>query len=136
MEKSRRNSRKRQALLDVLCDTKTHPSAEQLYEQLKPDYPDLSLGTVYRNLGVLLENGSIISVGKVNGEDRYDACTAVHAHFICSGCGAVIDVNYQGLNGLDYAAIESQFGGSVRTHSLLFAGLCGECSKKEMPAEQ
>ena len=67
----RRTSKKRSAIYEALCNTTAHPSAEQLYSQLKPEIPDLSLGTVYRNLNVLMQDGLIITVGHVNGEERY-----------------------------------------------------------------
>ena len=76
MDTRRKNSRKRQAILEALCATREHPTAEMLYQQLKPDYPELSLGTVYRNLGVLAEEGLAVSVVRVAGQERYDATTA------------------------------------------------------------
>ena len=68
MDTRRKNSRKRQAILEALCATREHPTAEMLYQQLKPDYPELSLGTVYRNLGVLAEEGLVASVVRVAGQ--------------------------------------------------------------------
>lgn len=129
MEPIRRTSKKRQAIYDALCATTSHPSAEQLYNELKPNIPDLSLGTVYRNLGVLLSEGRIISVGKVNGEERYDARTSSHTHFICEKCNAVLDVWLSAPVPLDYYAVESLIGGKVTNHSLSFTGLCEKCSK-------
>ena len=127
---TRRNSKKRQAILDALCATKEHPSAEQLYAQLKPEYPDLSLGTVYRNLGVLLEDGAVISVGKVNGEDRFDADISSHAHFVCTECGAVIDIPIDEKLLPAYSMIEEQTSGRVTFRSLIYNGLCKACCSK------
>ena len=67
METRRNNSRKRQAIYDHLCSVTDHPTAEMIYARLKPEIPELSLGTVYRNLTVLLEEGQIITVGKEIG---------------------------------------------------------------------
>lgn len=127
MSTERRNSIKRQAVLNAICSTYEHPSAERVYRQLKDEYPDLSLGTVYRNIGVLLESGSIISVGNVNGEERYDGNTQAHAHFICTKCGAVIDVPsfLSPLQG--YASVETAIGGKVQSHSVIFTGVCADC---------
>ena len=127
MEPIRRNSKKRQAIYDALKSTVKHPSAEQLYELLKPEYPDLSLGTVYRNLGLLLDEGKIISVGNVDGEERFDAVTSSHAHFVCSKCGAVIDVMIDGLEMPDSAAVENALGGRVDDIRLSFTGICNNC---------
>ena len=72
---ARKYSKKRQAILDALRNTTEHPSAEMLYARLKPEYPDLSLGTVYRNLAMFIRDGAVISVGTVSGQERYDAIT-------------------------------------------------------------
>ena len=127
MESTRRNSKKRRAIYDALCSTKSHPSAEQLYTKLKPEIPDLSLGTVYRNLGVLLEDGLIISIGNVNGEERYDANTACHPHFICTKCGAVEDIGLKFDLDYNYPEIEKCTGGKISGHALSFYGACKKC---------
>lgn len=59
----RKNSKKRQVILEALAATTAHPTAQELYQQLKPDYPDLSLGTVYRNLSLFSKQGDVMSVG-------------------------------------------------------------------------
>lgn len=129
METVHRTSKKRQAIYNALCATTAHPSAEQLYTELKPSIPDLSLGTVYRNLGVLMSDGLVISVGNVDGEERYDARTESHTHFICEKCSAVLDVWPKTSVPVDYAEIEACIGGKVRSHSLSFTGICEKCSK-------
>lgn len=126
---NRRTSKKRQSIYDALCATTAHPSAEQLYAQLKPEIPDLSLGTVYRNLNVLIEDGLIITVGSVNGEVRYDANTSNHSHFVCTKCGRVDDVFLDLSIDSRYPEVEDIIGGSVKGHSLNYFGLCKNCSK-------
>ena len=81
METVRKKSRKREAMLAALRATTEHPTAEMLYNTLKPEYPELSLGTVYRNLSVLAEEGLVVSVAHVNGQERYDARVEPHTHF-------------------------------------------------------
>ena len=71
----RKNSKKRQVILEALAATTAHPTAQELYQQLKPDYPDLSLGTVYRNLSLFSEQGDVMSVGVFRGQERFDART-------------------------------------------------------------
>ena len=84
--------RKRDAILQSLKSTKTHPSAEMLFAQLKPEIPDLSLGTVYRNLSLFKKEGLAMSVATVSGVERFDGNTHPHVHFICNDCDAVIDL--------------------------------------------
>ena len=93
---ARKNSKKRQVILEALAATTAHPTAQELYQQLKPDYPDLSLGTVYRNLSLFSEQGDVMSVGVFRGQERFDARTEPHAHLHCVQCGRVIDVPLPG----------------------------------------
>ena len=90
----RKHSRKRDAILECLRCTTSHPTAEWVYNQLKPTIPDLSLATVYRNLAMFKAEGTIDSVGVYNGLERFDFRTDPHAHFICRVCGAVSDINW------------------------------------------
>jgi len=89
--KARNHSKKRDAILAKICSTSSHPTAEWVYRELKDDFPDLSLATVYRNIGLFEEEGTIASVGTVAGQERFDGNTAPHGHFICHHCRAVID---------------------------------------------
>ena len=127
MDQTRRSSKKRQAIYDELCSTKSHPSAEMLYSRLKPEIPDLSLGTVYRNLGVLMSDGVIVSVGRVNGEERYDCNTAPHPHFVCSRCGRVFDLELAFDLCSLLPEVEKSTGGRVISGSLCFYGVCKSC---------
>jgi Fur family peroxide stress response transcriptional regulator len=109
---ARKYSKKREAILEALRNTTEHPSAEMLYARLKPEFPDLSLGTVYRNLAMFIRDGDAVSVGTVAGQERYDADTHPHAHFICSECGRVLDVCCPCLSALD-KEVERETGGAV-----------------------
>lgn len=124
METVQRYSRKREAIREALMSTRDHPSAEQLYSRLKPLYPDLSLGTVYRNLAAFRDSGQAVRVATVNGEDRFDGNTAPHAHFICERCGAVLDVDTS-LPELDRI---DGLPGTAREFALTFFGICDPCS--------
>lgn len=123
----KRYSRKREAILEAIRSTDTHPSAEWIYTKLKPEFPDLSLATVYRNIAEFLEEGTIVSIGNVAGQERYDAYTAPHTHFICDSCGAVIDVESK----IDTAALNETVGKSIGAqimrHELYFRGRCANC---------
>lgn len=129
MEKTRKRSRKRDAILSCIRDTRRHPSAEWIYDQLKPDIPDLSRGTVYRNLRLFLEEGSVMSVGVVNGLERFDGDVSPHAHFICQRCGKVLDLPE--LPAVDTMAglAEAITGGQVERCALTFSGFCLDCVK-------
>ena len=127
METRRNNSRKRQAIYDHLCSVTDHPTAEMIYARLKPEIPELSLGTVYRNLTVLLEEGQIITVGKVDGQERYDARTTPHAHFVCRGCRRVLDVFLPDVVSGLYGEVESRLGCHTEWYTLTLHGLCVGC---------
>lgn len=131
MEAKRNNSRKRQAMLDALRAVTDHPSAEMLYTRLKPDFPELSFGTVYRNLSILVENGDIITVGKVDGQERYDATVAPHAHFICNCCHRVIDLELPDTVSNMYSEIESTTGCRPESFNLAIKGLCDACLSED-----
>ena len=122
----KRYSRKREAILSAIRSTKSHPSAEWVYEQLKPQFPDLSLATVYRNIAEFLESGELVSVGFVASRERFDGNVAPHAHFICEKCGAVLDVDTPENAELDSAAAAA-LGAKVTRHELVFRGVCPKC---------
>ena len=119
----RKRSRKRDAIYACVCATKTHPTAEWVYGQLKPSIPDLSLGTVYRNLAMFKQEGKIVSVGTVDGMERFDANTVPHPHFVCTHCNAVIDVDVP----LPDELIAAVGCGSVHHCELTFYGVCNSC---------
>ena len=131
MEAHTKHFRKRDAVLNCLKGTTVHPSADWVYAQLKPEFPNLSLGTVYRNLTYFKEQGDIISLGTVNGVERFDGNTAPHVHFICTGCSAVLDLPEIAVPQELTAAAEMQAGGTVQNCSLTFSGTCRECSNKK-----
>ena len=127
MQPVRKNSRKRQALLDALCATHEHPTAEMLYNQLKGEYPELSLGTVYRNLGVLVQEGLVQSVGHINGQERYDAITSSHPHFVCKNCHRVMDLELPDTVSSMFDEIDKGMHCAPEGYSLTINGLCDEC---------
>lgn len=126
----RRRSKKREAILQCLRQSKAHPSAEWIYQQLKPVHPDLSLGTVYRNLALFRESGEIVSVATVHGVERLDGCTEPHAHFICEVCDAVLDLDVPAED--LRTDLEERYGVEVRRSDLIFRGVCCECKTKHI----
>ena len=119
--------RKRDAILNCLRSSKAHPSAETLFAQLKTEIPDLSMGTVYRNLNLFKSQGLAISVATVDGVERFDGNTQPHVHFICDDCGAVIDLESMQMPETLTSAAESCCGGRVTGCSLSFNGKCQNC---------
>jgi Fur family peroxide stress response transcriptional regulator len=125
----RKHSKKRDAILKLVRSTKTHPGAQWIYDQLKSDIPDLSLGTVYRNIGIFREEGLLDSVGAVNGEERFDADTSPHSHAVCTVCGTILDLPDETgarLAGEYQAEIP---GFIIDKRHAVFYGICKECSQ-------
>jgi len=131
MEKVRKHSRKRDAILTCMKGTKCHPTADWIYQQLKPEFPDLSLGTVYRNISMFREEGTIQSVGVVRGLERFDANTAPHTHFICEHCGQVYDLEAVELPKEVAEAAGQCSGGAISSYQLQFIGICAQCRQQQ-----
>ena len=122
----KRYSRQRELIYQTLCRTDEHPTAEMVYRWLKPENPSLSLGTVYRNLNLLADEGVIRRMAFP--VERYDANTMPHPHFRCAGCGAVYDLPLPYDSGLDDAAAQAS-GHQVSGHEVIFHGVCTACRK-------
>ena len=126
-----RTSAKRNAILALLRSTTTHPTAEWVYANLKPDWPELSLATVYRNLARFKVAGLLTSVGTVNGKERWDARTDDHAHFICTGCDRVWDLPVGCPPSLMRCA-EKASGGHITSCRISFTGVCADCQPPDI----
>ena len=127
MEVTTKQFRKRNAILECLRCTTAHPSAETVHSMLQAEHPDISLATVYRNLALFKKQGLVQSIGTVNGIERFDANTAPHVHFVCTGCDAVLDLpQMDPPENLCSAAAEG-VGGQVTGCSLTFTGKCSHC---------
>lgn len=127
MQASKRFSHQREQIYLALQGTKSHPTAETVYAWLKPSMPKLSLGTVYRNLHQMAEEGRIMEIpGPVV---RFDANTAPHTHFSCCECGGVSDLDIPYDIGLDQ--LVERNGSKVLTHNLMFYGVCPVCMESE-----
>ena len=130
-----RQSKKRDAILALLRRTRCHPSADWVYQQMKAEYPDLSLGTVYRNLNHLCEHRLIRRVGTVNGQERYDGVLAPHAHFICNRCGAILDLPEQSPRQGWLDAVGLQYGFQAEDCEFIVRGVCRDCLDEQADAE-
>ncbi len=133
MEKSAkniRNSKKRDAVLEVLKNTKLHPSAEWIWSQLRMQFPDLSLATVYRNLAYFKERGEVISVGIVNGQERFDYNVHPHTHFVCRHCHKIIDIGSITFDNKYNDLLSSEYAVIPEFYELTFYGICQNCLNK------
>ena len=119
------------AILNALQETDVHPTADWVYARLKPRYPNLSLGTVYRNLKKFCENGRAVSVGVINGQEHFDGRVDPHAHFVCKQCGAVLDVPEEFFQEEDFVRLFAKYRLQVENARVLFEGLCPQCQESE-----
>ncbi len=122
-------SRQRETIKDFLITRKDHPTADMVYMSVRGSYPNISLGTVYRNLTLLADIGEIARIRVGDGVDHFDADTSLHYHFICSECGSVIDLDMDSLDHLIEAA-NVGFDGQIDGHVTYFYGKCNNCLKK------
>ncbi len=121
-----KHSRQRDAILAFLKTRKDHPTADTVYKEIRTTMPNISLGTVYRNLSLLSDRGEIIRLSCDGKVDRFDADTHPHYHFICKQCGCVKDISLPYSEQIDQLANET-FDGSITGHTLCFEGYCSDC---------
>lgn len=121
-------SRQREAIKEFLSHTAEHPTADTVYMNIRSVYPHISLGTVYRNLNLLAEQGEIMKLNCQDGCDRFDGNPKPHYHFLCMSCGRVLDLNMESIDHINEIA-NTGFEGRVEGHSVFFYGQCPECNK-------
>jgi Fur family peroxide stress response transcriptional regulator len=121
-----KKTRQKEAILAVLRSTKSHPTADWVYNEVKKEIPNISLGTVYRNLRQLCERGEIRELKLCDTLSRFDACCDDHYHFRCEKCGNIFDVNMLVNNDLNKEA-GRETGFRITHHVLEFHGLCTTC---------
>ncbi|MDL2288400.1 transcriptional repressor [Oscillospiraceae bacterium OttesenSCG-928-F05] len=120
-------SRQREAVMRALSMTDRHPTAAAIYTEVRKQIPNISLGTVYRNLGQLVENGLASKITTGDGTERFDCNPEQHDHFVCRECGEVSDVTGPPVH--EVLSIPAK-GSDMRIegYNLVFHGLCGECA--------
>ena len=119
-------SRQREAIKEYLSNTKEHPTADTVYLNIRKIQPNISLGTVYRNLNLLVDQGDVIKLNGMDGSDHFDGCTDLHYHFLCNGCGSIYDLEMESIDRIDSIA-NKNFPGKVEGHMTYFYGTCQEC---------
>lgn len=123
-------SKQRQTILEIIQNRCDHPTAQTIYEQVKTIIPNISLGTVYRNLNSLYENGLINRVQIPNHKDRFDYNINDHAHVYCLNCNEIFDLSKKLLKDID-KIIEDNLEFTILSNNLVFLGICNECRRKE-----
>ena len=121
-----RYSETRDIIYNYLYNTKAHPSAEMIYNDLKIVLPKLSLKTIYTNLRFFEEHGKVVRVANVNGSDRYDANCEEHVHLVCDECGAVIDIMDADIRKAKKACQVGQ--AKIKSIQIVLHGTCETCS--------
>lgn len=121
-----KRSKQRDAIMNYLKGTKEHPTADMVYQSVREEFPNISLGTVYRNLSLLEECGEIKKISCDEKSERYDANIMPHYHVFCRCCHKVMDLEMEPLNHINILA-ESAFDGTVDAHQIYFKGTCKKC---------
>ncbi len=119
-------SRQREAIKEYLSNTKEHPTADVVYMNIKKIYPNISLGTVYRNLNLLVEQGEAFKLTGIDGSDHFDAHVIPHYHFLCNKCSNIYDLEMGTIDDINKLA-NKNFAGKVQGHEAYFYGLCPDC---------
>ena len=125
----KRFSAQRQAVLEAVCSTKSHPTADMIYEEVRKIIPKVSLGTGYRNLADLNGDGNIVGFTDSSGVEHFDATTLPHIHFQCTECGKVIDVPTVFLDE-EASKTLKELDAEVSGALFLYFGKCSECKNK------
>ena len=127
-------SRQRECIKSFLLSRYDHPTADTIYMNVKKEFPNISLGTVYRNLALLASLGEIIKI-TVDGADRFDAHVEPHSHFICKNCHQVLDLHVENEE-LIQAQAQKNFPGQIEGHVVQYFGLCSTCLKEQQVLSQ
>ncbi len=128
--KTRKHSRQRDCIMRCLAARHDHPTADAIYASVREELPNVSLGTVYRNLNLLAELGEIRKLSCGSGPERFDADMRPHYHFVCRQCGTVCDLPMEVSRQIDDAAQE-YCDGRVDSHITYFYGICRDCLEKK-----
>ena len=124
-----KRSKQRDSIKEFLASRKDHPTADIVYMNVRQSFPNISLGTVYRNLTLLADIGEITRLRVGDGIDHFDYDTSPHYHFVCSMCGSVSDLNLPDSSKMTEAAKEG-FEGEIEGQVTYFYGRCNKCIQK------
>ena len=122
-------SRQREMIKSFLMTRKDHPTADTVYMNVRQEFPNISLGTVYRNLTLLADIGEIQRIRVGDGVDHFDADISPHNHFICTQCNSVIDLDMPSIDSINEVAGQN-FDGKITGHITYFYGSCPKCTRE------
>lgn len=121
----------RHAILEYLINSKSHPTADDIYKALEGKFPNMSVATVYNNLRVFREVGLVKELTYGDASSRFDFVTSDHYHVICERCGKIVDFLYPGLDEVEQLASHVT-GFKVGHHRMEIYGICPDCAKQEI----
>lgn len=121
-------SRQRECIREFVRTCHGHPTADDVYAGMKQEFPNISLGTVYRNLSLLVDIGEITKISTESGPDRFDYITTPHFHFICTKCHCIEDIEMPDSERITQKASEN-FNGKILSQTTTFYGICKHCLK-------
>ena len=123
-------SKQREIILNEVMNSHIHPTADSIYTSLKKNNPELSLGTVYRNLSQLTENGYISKLSIPSQSDRYDRNVNPHAHLICKKCNNIYDLESEIISKF-INDLSNEENISVTSYDIVLQGICENCKNKK-----
>jgi len=132
MVKNQRVTKQKTAILEILRSVESHPTAEWLYQEARKKIPGISLGTVYRNLNQLRDNGEITELNYGSSQSRFDGKPGNHYHFCCAKCGSISDLKMPLVKSVE-AKARAVGDYLVTGHRLEFYGLCPDCRETVAP---
>lgn len=124
-----KRSKQRECIKEFLASRTDHPTADTIYMNIREQFPNISLGTVYRNLALLSDLGEINKISTDGGADRFDGNTTPHHHFVCTKCHRVMDLDMENIDSIMEKA-QAACTGEVRSYIAHFYGICGNCIAK------
>lgn len=122
----KRNTIQRSLVYEAVNKLQCHATADEIYEAIAKEHPNISRATVYRNLNLLSEAGEICKIEISGGADRFDHRCHDHCHFKCEKCGRIFDVDMDFITGLE-KNIRDNHGFSFSGYEILFRGICPDC---------
>jgi Fur family transcriptional regulator, peroxide stress response regulator len=125
-----RRTKQRDTILKVVMNTKSHPRADWVYEQVRREIPNISLGTVYRNLRSLAQSGEIRQLDLADGTSRFDGNSDSHYHFRCDRCGLICDLD-EPVDKSIGERVAKKTGFKISRQRMELLGLCTKCRRKE-----